>query len=97
MRELLLDEIDRLRAEGVDEELFRLNKNRMYGELIQDLEQIEDTAGAMASCFLHGHTVYDELQTLAGLTKTDVDEALQTMLSRDRCATVIIHPTEVDR
>ena len=97
VRELLLDEIDRLRAEGVDEELFRLNKNRMYGELIQDLEQIEDTAGAMASCFLHGHTVYDELQTLAGLTKQDVDEALQTMLSRDRCATVIIHPTEVDR
>ena len=97
VKEMLLDEIDRLRAEGVDEELFRLNKNRMYGELIQDLEQIEDTAGALANSFLHGYTVYDELQALANLTKQDVDDALQTMLSRERCATVLIHPTEVDR
>ena len=97
VRELLLAEIDRLRAEGVDEELFRLNKNRMYGELIQDLEQVEDAAGAMANAFLHGCTVYDELRTLAALTKQDVDAALQTMLRRERCATVIIHPAEVDR
>ncbi|MFR9161598.1 MAG: hypothetical protein ACLVJ8_15125 [Ruthenibacterium lactatiformans] len=51
MRGLLLDEIARLKREGVDEELFTLCKNQLYGELVQDLENIEDVAGALASSF----------------------------------------------
>lgn len=54
VRGLLLDEIARLKREGVDEELFTLCKNQLYGELVQDLENIEDVAGALASSFFRG-------------------------------------------
>lgn len=96
VRELLLAEIARLRAEGVDEELFTLCKNRMYGEMLTDLEAIEDTASALASSYLQGYTLYEELQALASLTKQKVDEALQTMLLEKNCATVLIRPLEVE-
>ena len=39
---LLMEEIARLAREGVDEELFRLCKNQMYGELLAGLENVED-------------------------------------------------------
>lgn len=94
VRRMLLDEIARLRAAGVDEELFTLCKNQMYGEMLCDLENIEATAGGMASSHLRGHTLADELRTLAGIQKRDVDAALQTMLREERSATVIIRPLE---
>lgn len=94
VQEMILQEVERLRAQGVDEELFLRCKNQMYGEFLSDLENIEDTAGAMAADFLKGHTLYDELEAIATVQKQDVDQALRTMLQPARSAAVIIHPTE---
>ncbi len=94
VRQMILDEIQRLRQEGVDEELFLCCKNQMYGEFLSDLENIEDTAGVMVTDFFRGHTLYDELETLASIQKQDVDEALHSMLDPSRSAWVVIHPTE---
>lgn len=92
VRQLLLAEIGRLRAEGVDGELFTLCKNQMYGEMLQDLENIEDAATALAGSFFRGRTLAEEIEALASLTKAEVDAALQGMLATERSATVIIRP-----
>ena len=84
VRGLLLDEIARLKREGVDEELFTLCKNQLYGELVQDLENIEDVAGALASSFFRGRTPADEIETLASVTLSDVNGALRAMLCTER-------------
>ena len=94
VRGLLLDEIARLKREGVDEELFTLCKNQLYGELVQDLENIEDVAGALASSFFRGRTPADEIETLASVTLSDVNGALCAMLCTERSATVIIRPAQ---
>lgn len=94
VRGLLLDEIARLKREGVDEELFTLCKNQLYGELVQDLENIEDVAGALASSFFRGRTPADEIETLASVTLSDVNGALRAMLCTERSATVIIRPAQ---
>lgn len=92
VRGMLLAEIERQRAEGVDEELFTLCKNQMYGEMLQDLENIEDAATALAGSFFRGRSLTEDLEALAGLTKADLDAALQTMLQPQRSATVVIQP-----
>lgn len=51
---LLMEEIARLAREGVDEELFRLCKNQMYGELLAGLENVEDAATGLLSAWLRG-------------------------------------------
>lgn len=92
VRGLLLDEIARLQREGVDEELFLLCKNQLYGELVQDLENVEDVATTLAATFFRGRTPADEIETLASITLEEVNGALRTMLCPARSATVIIRP-----
>ena len=93
VRTLLLAEIARLREHGADAELFTLCKNLMYGELVQDLETVDDVATGMAGAFFKGRTPAQEMETLAALTVDDVNAALKTMLREERSATVIIRPS----
>ena len=45
--DLLQEEIERMRREGVDPEVFMLVKNQMYGELLGDVEAVDDAAEEM--------------------------------------------------
>ena len=91
-RELSLDEIARIRAEGVDREIFTLCKNEKYGQLIENLENVEDSASQMADFALSGQTVAQQIAMLAGLTAEDADAALQHILSTERMAVMYIQP-----
>ena len=92
VRGLLQAEIERVRAEGVDREIFTLCKNERYGQLVENLENVEDAASQMADCALLGQTVPQQLEMLAGLTAEDADRALQTILQPERAAWVTILP-----
>ena len=92
LRALLLEEIERVRREGVDRELFRLCKNATYGDLVRELESMEASASSMAALFLRGVTVEDAAAALAALRPEDIDEALRTMLRPEHGTTVIIRP-----
>lgn len=90
--DMVREEIARLRREGVDPELFTLVKNQLYGEMLADLEGVEDAAEALANAHLRGNTLADEIEALASLTVADADKALQTMLCEDRMTYVEIEP-----
>ena len=92
VKQLLLDEIARVRAEGVDREIFTLCKNEKYGQLIENLENVEDSASQMADFALAGQTVAQQISMLAGLTAEDADAALQHILCEDRMAAMYIQP-----
>ena len=92
MEQMLLDEIARIRAEGVDREIFTLCKNEKYGQLIENLENVEDSASQMADFALSGQTVAQQIAMLAGLTAEDADAALQHILSTKRMAVMYIQP-----
>ncbi|MEG0911298.1 MAG: pitrilysin family protein [Ruthenibacterium sp.] len=94
VRALLLDEIARVKQEGISTELFTLCKNMMYGEMVQDLENIDDVAAGMAGTFFKNRTPADEIEALAALTADEVNAALQTMLCEKASATVIIRPAQ---
>ena len=92
VRRLLQEEIERLRAEGVDREVFTLCKNEKYGQLVENLENVEDAASQMADFALLGQTVSQQVEMLAGLTAADADAALQAILQPGRAAYVKILP-----
>ena len=48
VKQLLLDEIEQVRRAGIDREVFTLCKNEKYGQLIENLENVEDSASQMA-------------------------------------------------
>ncbi|MGN0662924.1 MAG: EF-P 5-aminopentanol modification-associated protein YfmH [Faecalibacterium sp.] len=92
VRRLLLEEIARIRAQGVDREVFTLCKNEKYGQLIENLENVEDSASQMADFALSGQTVAQQITMLASLTAEDADAALRSILAEDRMASVVILP-----
>lgn len=92
VRQMLLEEIRRVRAEGIDREVFTLCKNEKYGQLIENLENVEDAASQIADCALSGQTVAQQVSMLAGLTAGDADAALQTVLQEERMAYMLIEP-----
>ena len=92
VKQLLLDEIEQVRRAGIDREVFTLCKNEKYGQLIENLENVEDSASQMADFALSGQTVAQQITMLAGLTAEDADAALQHILCTDRMATMYIQP-----
>ena len=71
VKQLLLDEIEQVRRAGIDREVFTLCKNEKYGQLIENLENVEDSASQMADFALSGQTVAQQIATLAALTAED--------------------------
>lgn len=92
--QMVRNEIARLRQNGVDPELFTLVKNQMYGEMLADVENVDDAAEEMGMAFLKGRTLADEIEALATLTVDDVNKALQTMLLEENSAYIQIDPKE---
>ena len=76
----------------MDREIFTLCKNEKYGQLIENLENVEDSASQMADFALAGQTVAQQITTLAGLKAEDADTALQQILCEERMATMYIQP-----
>ncbi len=92
VRELLLEAIEHARRDGIDREAFTLYKNVKYGELVENLENVEDAAGQMADFALEGQTVSEQIEMLATLTAEDADRALQKILCPERMAYLKILP-----
>lgn len=92
VKQMLLDEIERVRREGIDREVFTLCKNEKYGQLIENLENVEDSASQMADFALSGQTVVQQIEALAALTADDADAALQHILQPVRMAMMYIEP-----
>ena len=80
----------------MDREVFTLCKNEKYGQLVENLENVEDAASQMADFALLGQTVPQQVEMLAGLTADDADRALQAILRPDRAARVTILPNGAD-
>ena len=97
VRQLLLDEIARVRAEGVDREIFTLCKNEKYGQLIENLENVEDSASQMADFALAAARPWPSRSPRwRRLTAEDADAALQQILSEERMA-ADVHPARRHR
>lgn len=92
VREKLQQEIQRLREQGIDQELFTLCKNQMYGGLVCELDSAAGMAGALCAGELKGYSLYDEMNTLVEITVEDINQALQKMLLEENRVSVILYP-----
>ena len=92
--DLLQAEIERLRTEGIEPEVFTLVKNQVYGGLLGDVEAVDDAAEEAAAAYLKGRTLADEIAALAALTVDDANELLRTALREENRAYVQIDPAE---
>lgn len=97
VQKALLEEIDRLKREGIRQEDFELCRNLMYGEAVGDFESVEGAATDLVSCAMRGEGLFDRMQILSSLTRDKVQQALCEMFRPQYSATVIIRPSGVQQ
>lgn len=94
VRAALLEEISRLREQGIPERDFELCRNVLYGEAVGDLESAETVASDLVTCALRGESLFAELETLASLTRDELQAELETLLDEARSAAVVLRPLD---
>ncbi len=91
-------EVERVKREGIDREQFACTRNLMLGEAIIGLESISDVATDQADVWLRGHSMYDEISTLATLEAEDVDAVLPVLFNEKYSSTLrIFAGSDADR
>jgi predicted Zn-dependent peptidase len=86
------DEVERLRAEGIDGDAFEAVRNAIYGNAIMSLNDVEDCGDDVMNGHFRGLAPFEELETAAALTIEDVEALLAHSLNREHTVLSIIRP-----
>lgn len=88
--EQISQEIDRIKAQGVDEELMQLCKKGVYGKYLGAFSDPEGVASMMLSAYLSDVELYSLVETIAQVTPQQVNERLWEAFDTGRSAISIV-------
>lgn len=92
VQQALLQEVERLKKAGINEEDFLACKNAIYGRMLRTLHDVEDAATALLSAAMSGMTLFESIGTLADITAADVMHRLQADFDPACMALSVVHP-----
>lgn len=87
-------EIERLKKEGIDEDLFEAIKCGMYGDSIRRFNSVEGLAMQLAECAVCDYELFDELDTLMDVTPQSVYEMLDCFDNEASVLSVVLPKSE---
>ncbi len=90
--QLISEEIERAKKEGLDNELFESAKKAYYASLVNDLNSPAEVATNMINKTMCGFTAFDEIETIASVTLEDVKKRLELSFDTSRMALSVIDP-----
>ncbi|MBQ3566268.1 MAG: insulinase family protein [Oscillospiraceae bacterium] len=76
VRDMLIEEIERVKKEGLDRKLYDSIKKSGYGEMIMDSNNVEAVASNLISAYMSDTQPYDQIKILSEMTYEDVQNAL---------------------
>lgn len=92
VRDKLIEEINRCKKEGLDEERFNCIKKSYYGALIRDLNDAEAIATVMLNAGMEKLSAFDVIETVAAVSFEDVQKRLEKQFDTDKVTISIIEP-----
>ena len=72
VRQMILEEIARIRCEGIDQKLFTASKKALYGRYVRIFDKPSALASFILSCTFAGVEIYDIIEQVASATAEDV-------------------------
>lgn len=93
----LKEEIDRVRAEGVDAHEFENARRRYYGSLVRRFNSVDDIAESLGQCAFDGVSLYDDIAVCAAATVGNMNEHIKTVLDTSNSALSVILPADGDK
>jgi len=92
VRDKIIEEINRCKKEGLDEERFNIIKKSYYGALIRDLNDAEAIATVMLNAGMEKLSAFDVIETVAAVEFEDVQERLDKQFNTENVTLSIIEP-----
>ena len=94
VRDEIIEEINRCKKEGLDEERFNIIKKSYYGALIRDLNDAEAIATIMLNAGMEKLSAFDVIESVAAVTFDDVQKRLDKQFNTDNVTLSIIEPLD---
>ncbi len=88
----VVNEIKRVKEEGLDEALFENVKKAFYGGKIFSLNSVEGVASSMMSSYFEGYDAFDVVDTVSQITLKDLELRLKTQLFEEKSSISVINP-----
>lgn len=83
-------EIQRLRDNGIDDDLFETVRRNLYGKEIMQYNDIDDVANSMIACYFAGYEMFDVMDIYKNVTKADIEKRLSNMLDEKYSALSVV-------
>ena len=87
-------EVQRVKKEGIDKELFDCVKRDIYGTIIKSANSSEDMATDLLECYLNGYKYFDEFETIGSITVESLQKRLESEYDVNKSAISLILPSE---
>lgn len=88
----VVNEINRVKEQGLDEELFDNVKKAFYGGKIFSLNSVEGVASSMMSSYFEGYDAFDIVDTISQITIKDLETRLKTQFFEEKSSISVINP-----
>lgn len=94
VRDSLVDEIERIKSEGINEKDFQRIKKSIYGMQIRELNNVEVVANLMLNAHMDGIGPFDTLEVLSELTSETCLAFIRSELSADKLVMSVVEGAE---
>ncbi|MBR3536142.1 MAG: insulinase family protein [Oscillospiraceae bacterium] len=88
----LMTEIERVKKEGIDRNLFESIRKYTYGQAIRELENPEQAASLLINSYFSTTTAFDGIKAISEMTCEDVMNTIKTRLNPANAVLSIIEP-----
>ncbi len=92
VRDKIIEEINRCKKEGFDEERFNIIKKSYYGALIRDFRNAESIATIMINAGMEKLSAFDVIESVASVKFDDVCKRLEKQFNTDNVVLSIVNP-----
>ncbi|MDE5946610.1 MAG: insulinase family protein [Oscillospiraceae bacterium] len=90
VRDEIMNEIERIKSEGIDEKQFNRVKKSFYGDYIRRFNNVEAVANMMINAHMDSVSPYDEIEILSDLTSEDVMNFIKSDILPENLAISVI-------
>lgn len=90
IREAVINEIDRIIAEGINEKIFKRIQKALYGSLVRQLNNVNAFANLMITAHMAGCKPFDLVDSVSELTSDDVYEFIKNELRPEQLVLSVV-------